>query len=98
MVSMNGPSKILSHIDSRLYQNTMVHDVCKIKAGNVGTSTHDLYTQMLGNPYHKKLVLGGDHSLALGSIASIKKTYPNSLILWIDAHADLKHSTYKFIW
>ncbi|MBN4048463.1 arginase [Flavobacteriaceae bacterium AH-315-O20] len=41
------------------------------------------------------IILSGDHSSALGSIAGIKKAYPNNRlgVVWIDAHADL-HSPY----
>ncbi|MFK8046333.1 MAG: arginase [Crocinitomicaceae bacterium] len=41
------------------------------------------------------LVLSGDHSCAGGTIAGIKKAYPNKRlgVVWIDAHADL-HTPY----
>jgi len=41
------------------------------------------------------VVLGGDHSTAAGTIAGIKKAFPNRRIgvVWIDAHADI-HSPY----
>ena len=41
------------------------------------------------------IVLSGDHSSALGTIAGIKHTYPSSTlgIIWLDAHADI-HSPY----
>jgi len=41
------------------------------------------------------IVLSGDHSSALGTIAGIKKAYPNKRlgVVWIDAHADI-HSPY----
>ena len=37
------------------------------------------------------LILSGDHSSALGSLAGIKASYPNKTlgVVWIDAHADL---------
>ena len=37
------------------------------------------------------LILSGDHSSALGSLAGIKSTYPEKTVgaIWIDAHADL---------
>jgi arginase len=35
------------------------------------------------------LILGGDHSIAIGSLAGILSTRPETGILWIDAHADL---------
>jgi len=35
------------------------------------------------------LVLGGDHSIALGSIAGVLRHRPETGVLWIDAHADI---------
>lgn len=35
------------------------------------------------------LLLGGDHSVGIGSLAGILKARPNTGVLWIDAHADL---------
>ena len=42
------------------------------------------------------LILSGDHSSALGSLAGIKTTYPEKSlgVIWIDAHADL-HSPFS---
>lgn len=34
------------------------------------------------------IVLGGDHSQAIGSIAGMKRMFPNGKIIWIDAHID----------
>jgi len=34
------------------------------------------------------LILGGDHSIALGSITGIARVHPDIGVLWIDAHAD----------
>ncbi len=34
------------------------------------------------------LILGGDHSIALGSISGVARVYPDIGVLWIDAHAD----------
>ncbi len=40
---------------------------------------------------HFPLIFSGDHSSSLGSMAGIKKAYPNKTLgaIWIDAHADL---------
>lgn len=48
-------------------------------------------TTMVLKQKHFPLVLSGDHSSALGTIAGIKQTYPNKSlgVVWIDAHADL---------
>jgi len=35
------------------------------------------------------LTIGGDHSLALGTISGTLSTYPDACVIWIDAHADL---------
>lgn len=36
------------------------------------------------------IILGGDHSIALGSISAALQVYPDDLaVLWIDAHADV---------
>src|SRR5579884_2975345 len=40
------------------------------------------------NQHEFPLILGGDHSLALGSISGVAKVHPDVGILWIDAHAD----------
>ncbi|KKB33770.1 arginase [Bacillus thermotolerans] len=35
------------------------------------------------------LILGGDHSIAIGSLAGISKHYENLGVIWYDAHGDL---------
>lgn len=35
------------------------------------------------------LTMGGDHSIALGSVAGILQARPNARVLWVDAHADI---------
>lgn len=35
------------------------------------------------------LILGGDHSLAIGSLAGISRHYENLGVIWYDAHGDL---------
>jgi arginase len=34
------------------------------------------------------LILGGDHSIALGSISGVARVHPNVGVIWIDAHGD----------
>lgn len=41
---------------------------------------------------HFPLVLGGDHSLAIGSLAGISSHYENLGVIWYDAHGDLNDS------
>ncbi|KAL9931650.1 hypothetical protein V8E36_009436 [Tilletia maclaganii] len=35
------------------------------------------------------LTLGGDHSLALGTVSGVLRAHPNAGIIWVDAHADI---------
>ncbi|MEW9093484.1 MAG: arginase [Clostridiaceae bacterium] len=35
------------------------------------------------------LVLGGDHSLGLGSISGVSKYYKDFAVIWVDAHGDI---------
>ncbi|KAG9292683.1 hypothetical protein G9A89_008270 [Geosiphon pyriformis] len=35
------------------------------------------------------LTLGGDHSLALGTVSGTFAVYPEAVLIWIDAHADI---------
>lgn len=38
---------------------------------------------------HFPLIFGGDHSIAIGSLAGISKHYENLGVIWYDAHGDL---------
>jgi arginase len=38
------------------------------------------------------LLLGGDHSLAMGSISGVARHYQNLSVIWVDAHADINTS------
>lgn len=35
------------------------------------------------------LIIGGDHSISIGTIAGLSKTYNNLGVIWYDAHADM---------
>ncbi|KAM0682648.1 Arginase [Mitosporidium daphniae] len=35
------------------------------------------------------LSLGGDHSIAFGTVSGMKKKHPNLAVVWVDAHADI---------
>lgn len=61
---------------------------------DVLTRTSDLVAEALQSGLFP-VVLGGDHSTAAGTIAGIKKAFPDHRlgVVWIDAHADI-HSPY----
>jgi arginase len=35
------------------------------------------------------LQIGGDHSIAIGTISGILKADPNTCVIWVDAHGDI---------
>lgn len=44
------------------------------------------------NKDHFPLILGGDHSIAIGSLAGVSKHYQDLGVIWYDAHGDLNSS------
>lgn len=53
----------------------------------------EVYKYLRNNVF--PIVVGGDHSIAIGSVSGTKMAYPNERlgVVWIDAHADL-HSPF----
>ncbi|EPY40202.1 arginase [Angomonas deanei] len=39
------------------------------------------------------LTLGGDHSIAIGTVAGVLSHYPNAGLIWVDAHSDINTMT-----
>lgn len=39
--------------------------------------------------FDRTIVLGGDHSLAIGSVSGHAASHPDLCVIWIDAHADI---------
>jgi len=35
------------------------------------------------------LTLGGDHSLAMGTISGVMRAHPDAVVVWVDAHGDI---------
>ncbi|MBP6389372.1 MAG: arginase [Flavobacteriales bacterium] len=50
---------------------------------------YEVYRYLRNNTF--PIVVGGDHSIAIGSVSGTKMAYPNERlgVIWIDAHADL---------
>jgi arginase len=38
---------------------------------------------------HFPLTVGGDHSIAIGTVSGVLSAHPDAIVFWIDAHADL---------
>ena len=67
---------------------------CRLKNIHVITKANEsLYEKvrdsLLNN--HFPIVLGGDHSIAAGSILGVQSVYENIGIIWIDAHGDFNN-------
>ncbi|MCC7303451.1 MAG: arginase [Bacteroidia bacterium] len=83
--------------ENRLLLEPVVHDYAKRIKGvySVCDKVARELTKTLKDPKFFPIVLGGDHSTAIGTVAGIKCAFPDKRIgvIWIDAHADL-HSPY----
>lgn len=83
--------------ENKLLLEPVVHDYAKRIKGvfAVCDRVAKEVTKTLKDPKLFPIVLGGDHSTAIGTVAGIKAAFPDKRIgvIWIDAHADL-HSPY----
>ncbi len=46
-------------------------------------------TKKIVQTQRQTLILGGDHSMSLGTLPALKYHYPNLKVLWVDAHGDI---------
>ncbi|HLR09408.1 MAG TPA: arginase [Bacillota bacterium] len=56
------------------------------------TAANDTLAKMIDEQIQSgrfPLILGGDHSIAIGSLAGVSKHYTNLGVIWFDAHGDL---------
>ncbi|MEK3997154.1 arginase [Psychrobacillus sp. FSL K6-2365] len=67
-------------------QNTKLRNLEEVVAANtiLANKVHDIIGE--GN---FPIVLGGDHSIAIGTLAGLADRYDNLGVIWYDAHADL---------
>lgn len=67
-------------------QNTKLRNLEEVVAANtiLANRVHDIIGE--GN---FPIVLGGDHSIAIGTLAGLADRYDNLGVIWYDAHADL---------
>ncbi|KAI0093905.1 Ureohydrolase [Irpex rosettiformis] len=67
-------------------------DIGKLKNPRVVSKVCEAVAKSVGS--HAKqgvlpVTLGGDHSLAMGTISGTLEQYPDACVVWIDAHADI---------
>src|ERR1051326_5971366 len=83
--------------ENRLLLEPVVHDYAKRIKGvlSVCERVAKEVSKTLADGKTFPIVLAGDHSSAIGTVAGIKMAYPDKRIgvIWIDAHADM-HSPY----
>lgn len=76
------------HID-RKYQK-QIHPTLKNVEGVVDVSTRlAKEVSKIVKKKHFPIVLGGDHSIAIGTLAGLCEHYSNLGVIWYDAHADM---------
>jgi len=53
---------------------------------------HTVYSSLKAESF--PLIIGGDHSIGLGSISGVSRAYKNFAVIWMDAHGDINtHDT-----
>ncbi|CCD25070.1 arginase NDAI_0E02530 [Naumovozyma dairenensis CBS 421] len=60
--------------------------------GKVTKLIYETVTKSLSNERFP-LTLGGDHSIAMGTVSAVIDKFPDAGLLWIDAHADINTLT-----
>jgi arginase len=76
------------HIHKKFQQQT--HPTLKNVEGVVDVSTRlAAEVSRIVEKQHFPLVLGGDHSIAIGTLAGLAAHYENLGVIWYDAHADM---------
>jgi arginase len=77
-----------SRYDKAGYDNSSNPKNCNI-AGKAMKDIEDTVYEHAHNKENFLLMLGGDHSIPIGTIAAVKRARPNTGIVWVDAHADI---------
>ena len=81
-----------------LKEAEQMHNIChgyKMEQQSVGAYCESLHDAILANPKCLEqflLVLGGDHSLSIGTVNAIDKLQGSTGVVWVDAHADINTS------
>ncbi|CAM3886606.1 arginase [Alicyclobacillus pomorum] len=73
-------SEMLRLKDEKLKYLDEVKTVCQ--------SLHDVVSNVVKEG-HTPIILGGDHSISIGSVAGIASAQPSFGVIWFDAHGDM---------
>ncbi|AET40948.1 arginase Ecym_7096 [Eremothecium cymbalariae DBVPG len=67
-------------VDGKVKNPTIVGEATQLIYGAVKSAAHE---------GRLPVTLGGDHSIAIGTVSGVLDKYPDAGLLWIDAHADI---------
>ena len=81
------PNRVKQFLDNN---NNFYEIKCRKKPTliNLSKNLQKLYT-VNSNIHYPKVNIGGDHSMAIATIADSLNKYPDLKVLWFDAHADI---------
>lgn len=74
----------------RVHQDTN-HNLRNLKAVESANTTLAELVDKVVDTGNFPLVLGGDHSIAIGTLAGVSKHYEDLGVIWFDAHGDLNN-------
>lgn len=79
-----------SQLDAQKDDASDIHGNCK-HPKMVGEATKKIYEAVKQSAAEGNIpvTIGGDHSIAIGTVAGSFHEHPDSCLLWIDAHADI---------
>ena len=60
-----------------------------VKCGKSNEQNLQNLYDVMSKTQEKKMIVGGDHSMSIATVANTLNQDPNAKILWIDAHADI---------
>ena len=69
-----------------LSENNKYHSVKS--SSRLNNNLFNLYSK-INTIQDNKIIIGGDHSMSIATIADTLNRFPNAKVLWIDAHADI---------
>lgn len=78
-IAIGGAAKVKTHDKTLKNLNAIVAASKKIAAKVAGIAASNRFP----------LILGGDHSMSIGTLAGISKKFANLGVIWYDAHADM---------
>ncbi|WWC63570.1 arginase [Kwoniella dejecticola CBS 10117] len=90
--TFNGGSTSGSGSADKKIQRLPDEDIGKMKKPRLVSAVNQKVAQEVEEIAQKgwlPLTLGGDHSLAMGTVSGTKAKYPDACLIWVDAHADI---------